>query len=174
MQKILAARSLFDAEPLVRKDALLALSEMPATSESEAAVLAMFSEERNYADPWIPTAVVAAAAKGDVAFLTAAAGAKPAAKFAAPLAETIRVVAEHFARGPEHQRVGDLVTALGTGEPAVADATITGLLAGWPAAKPPQLSADAIANLSKLLTRLSPNGRMKVVALGKRHAAGGR
>ena len=98
VEKILAARSLFDGEPLVRKDALLALSEMPATPAGEAAVLSMFAEPRNYADRWIPIAVVTAAAKGDVAFLTAAAGAKTDAKFAPQLGEVVRIVAEHFAR----------------------------------------------------------------------------
>ncbi|HEX4000391.1 MAG TPA: PVC-type heme-binding CxxCH protein [Pirellulales bacterium] len=174
VEKILAARSLFDPEPLVRKDALLALSEMPATPASEAAVIQMFSEERNYADRWIPIAVVAAGAKGNIAFLTAAARAKvkPEAKFAPRLTEAIRIVAEDFARGPDHQHVADILRALSGSDATVAEATVAGLLAGWPAAKPPELSADSIEGLSKLLGRLSPSGRMKVVALGKLWHAG--
>ena len=151
-EKIVAARSLFDREPLVRKDALLAVSEMPATAASEAAVLAMFAEKQNYADRWIPVAVVAAAAKGADTFLTAAAAAKPDAKFAPELGDTVRTVAEHFARDAEgREHIGDILAALSAGDPTVADAATSGLLAGWPAAKPPQLSPKTIADLSKLL-----------------------
>ena len=156
----------------MRKDALLALSEMPATPASEAAVLAMFAEPRNYTDRWIPIAVVTAATRGDVAFLTAAAAAKPDAIFAPRHSEVVRTVAEHFARGPSHKFIGDILAALAVGDPAVAEATLAGLRAGWPAANPPELTTDTIASLTKLLTHLPAGGRMQVVALGKLWNAG--
>lgn len=172
VEKILAARSLFDAEPLVRKDALLALSEMPATPASEAAVLAMFAEPRNYSDRWIQLGVVAAAAKGDVAFLIAAPGTKPDADFRPQFNEVARTVAEHFARGKTHESVGGILSALAVGDAGVAEAEVTGLLTGWPANTPPALSGDTMASLAKLLARLSPSGRMQVVALGRLWKAG--
>ena len=166
--KIVAMKLLSDKEPLVRRDALLALAEMPRLPAAANAVLAMLSETRNHEDRWIPIAAIAAAAASDDAFLVAAAGSKPDASFQTRLVAAVRVVAEHFARGKSSERVEPLLDALAAGNPAVAEAILSGLVAGWPkVGDAPKLSDASITNLGKLLAKLSPGGRSQVIALGE-------
>ncbi|HEV2972968.1 MAG TPA: PVC-type heme-binding CxxCH protein [Pirellulales bacterium] len=166
--KIVAANLLRDSEPLVRKDALLALAEMPRSSAASAAILAMLSERPNFDDRWIPTAAICAAVASDDAFLAAAAGSKPDATFRPHLVEAARVVAEHFARGNSGERIAPLLDALAAGDPPIAEAILAGLVAGWPKTDAPKLSDASIVDLGKLLANLGPGGRSEVIALGER------
>jgi putative membrane-bound dehydrogenase-like protein len=77
LQTILSANLLADADMQVRKSALLAISEIPATSSGlsdrvGAAVFAMLGKKENTDDRWIPDAAVIAAARHDAGFLRAA------------------------------------------------------------------------------------------------------
>ncbi len=167
--KIVAMKLLGDKEPLVRRDALLALAEMPRLPAAAGAILTMFSESRNHDDRWIPTAATAAAAASDNAFLAAAAASNPNADFQPRLGAAVRVVAEHFARGKSSERVAPLLEALAAGNPAIAESVLSGLVSGWPrAGDAPKLSDASITNLGKLLARLTPGGRSQVIALAER------
>ena len=88
--------------------------------------------------------------------------------FEPQLAEAARVVADHYARGGERRQVGRLLAAMADGNPAVAEAILSGFGAGWPAAQPPKFSGESTALLTKLLARLSPSGRSQLIALGER------
>jgi putative membrane-bound dehydrogenase-like protein len=60
-----------DPDPKVRLAALLALSELPPSNQSGAAVLSMLQEPVNAEDRWIVDAAISAAARHDAGFLTA-------------------------------------------------------------------------------------------------------
>ncbi len=167
-ERIVAAKLLADAEPLVRKDALLALADLPSSPKAADAILAMHAESRNYEDAWIPTAIACAAAASDDSFLIAATGAKPDSPFRPALTKTVRVVAEHFARSPETRDLAPLLAALPSADPAIGEAVVDGLAAGWPNKKIPELSDRSIADLTRLLATLGPSGRPQVVALSQR------
>ncbi|HEY2148161.1 MAG TPA: c-type cytochrome, partial [Pirellulales bacterium] len=173
VKKIVATKLLNDKEPLVRKDVLLALAEMPRSEDAAHDVMTMLSEPRNYNDRWMETAAICAAAASDSAFLANAAGSDSPPAFESHLARVARIVAEHFARGRSNdeksaERVAPLLDAMASGNPAVSEAILTGFVAGWPNTNPPKLSADSIQHLTKLLGRLSSGGRSEVVALGER------
>ena len=68
---ILSGKLLDDSDGQVRLAALLALSELPASDEAGAAILAMLKEVQNARDRWIPNAATAAAAHHDAGFLKA-------------------------------------------------------------------------------------------------------
>ena len=79
LSAVLESKLLDDADPHVRKTALLACSELPPSDAAAAAVLAMLQEPRNAEDRWIPEAATSAAAQNDGGFLKAAlASFKPA------------------------------------------------------------------------------------------------
>ena len=68
---LLKSNVLNDSDAQVRKSALLALAEMPATSEAGAAVYATLIERENLSDRWIPDAATIAGSRHDVGFLRA-------------------------------------------------------------------------------------------------------
>lgn len=173
VKRLLAAGVLKNKDPLVRKDALLALSEMPASEDAALEISAMLSVPENYKDRWMETAAICAAAANDAEFLAKAAGGDHPPEFETHLAKVSRIVAEHFARGrsgdeKSGERVAPILEAMASGNPAVSEAVLTGFTAGWPSAAPPKLSKAATEHLSKLLSRLSGSGRSQVVALGEK------
>ena len=72
LEAILSGKLLEDSDPLVRKAALLACSELPASDAAASAVLAALQETRNAEDRWLPDAATSAAARNDAGFLKAA------------------------------------------------------------------------------------------------------
>ena len=138
-----------------------------------AAVVAIFAEPRNYEDRWIPQAVISAGAANPMSFLIAAARARRRTR------NSSRICALPCARWPSISpaatvagRLGPVLDCLATGNPAVSEAALSGFMAGWPGSKPPELSQKMIDDLSQLMAHLGPEGRMEVVALGKRWKAG--
>ncbi len=166
----------------MRKDSLLAIAEIKevsqgcenfkSPSDQSSAIVNIFAEPRNYEDRWIPLAVISAGAAQPESFLIAAARTKADAKFEPFLCIAVRAVAEHFARSESRQTVGLVLDYLADGNPAVSEAALAGFMAGWPGSKPPELSQKMIDDLSQLMAHLGPEGRMEVVALGKRWKAG--
>ena len=75
---LLSARLLEDADALVRREALLALSEMPPASRVGEVVWRALSRPENASDRWIPDAATAAAARHAAGFLAAALRETPA------------------------------------------------------------------------------------------------
>ena len=68
-----------DADAMVRKDAFLALSEMPPSDSAGAAIYAEMHQKQNAEDPWITDAIAFAAAQNAGGFLQAAFASHPAA-----------------------------------------------------------------------------------------------
>jgi putative membrane-bound dehydrogenase-like protein len=165
---ILAAKSIANPDATVRQEALLALSEMPASKEAAAAVMAGVLDPKNAGDPWIPSALVAAAARSDMEFLLAAMAAKPAKEVESTYTKTIRVVAEHLARQAPDGAAPKLLAALQSAEPMSAEPLLAGLAAGWPRTRKPVLDDAASADFSALAAKLPPSGVTQLAQLAKR------
>lgn len=69
---ILSGKILSDPDMQVRKEALLAMSEMPASEAAGAAIFQALSQRDNAADRWVSDAGAIAAARNDASFLKAA------------------------------------------------------------------------------------------------------
>jgi putative membrane-bound dehydrogenase-like protein len=165
---LLAAKSLTDDDPHVRLEALLALSDMPGSREAATAIVALLQEPRNTTDRWIPSAAISAAAPSDLEFLEAAAAAQPKPEVEGTLAEAVRVIAGHLARKPSPQAPGRLLAALGRARPAVAEALLAGLAAGWRASDKAVLDKKGEAALAALPGKLTPGGLLQLAALVER------
>ena len=82
---LLEAKSADDADATVRLEALLALSEMPASKQAAEVVSKSVLDPKNAGDQWIPSAMIAAAARNDLDFLLIAATAQPSKEVEANL-----------------------------------------------------------------------------------------
>jgi putative membrane-bound dehydrogenase-like protein len=129
LRAVLDGKLLDDADPHVRKAALLACSELPPSEAAAVAVLAMLQEPRNSEDRWIPEAATSAAAHNDAGFLKAAlASFKPAAS-----ASTDQPSAANLIPNSSFEELTDgrpngwrTTTHSGRGELTVADVGRTG------------------------------------------------
>ncbi len=165
---VLAAKSLSDPDAAVRLEALLTLAEAPGSAAAATAVAATLHDPKNAADPWIPSAVVAAAARSDVEFLAAAASTGPSRGAESLYTKTIRVVAEHVARQAADGTPAKLLTALKSADPASVEPLLAGLAAGWPLAHKPNLDEAAQADFESLATKLPPSGLLQLATLARR------
>jgi putative membrane-bound dehydrogenase-like protein len=165
---ISVAQCLRDDDPQVRLAALLALSEMPAERQTGMQLVGVLQDPRNTADPWIPIATIAAAARNDRMFVLAAASAKPRPEGEKVVATAVRVVAEHLARQAPANLAQEIIGNLLVAQPPVAEATLAGLAAGWTAGKPVPFDAQAETDLKVLAPRLTPVGVLQLTALLQR------
>jgi putative heme-binding domain-containing protein len=164
-QSILAARLLDDADPQVCLTALVALADCPPAPGVGEAIVRVLADPENAADRWIcEAATCAAAANGEPFLIALAAAREPAAK----LAEAAAVVAEHRARSGLADSIDWLIGPLATMDPRLSDAVVRGLAKGWPAGRPPALAAGTAEKLAALATRLSLEGRSRLVRLAVR------
>src|SRR6185437_12592595 len=176
VKAILAADVLKDRQPLVRRAALLALSEMPATKEAGAAVHALLMVPENDKDRWIPLAATCAAARHDIGFLTAAltngrrkpTGTDSTRLVTSAARQTLRVVAEHYARGDTHGSLSDLLKLLKDANPVDTDMLLEGFAAGWPKGNTPKLDDSSRDALVALMPRLGANGQLHLATLAGR------
>lgn len=165
VQAILKAKLLKDREPLVRRAALLALSEMPPSKEAGIAVHELLMSPENDKDRWIPPAATCAAARHSTGFLAAA----PAAKTNTDaVRRVVRIVAEHYARGENIGDISDVLNRLKNAESADADVLLEGLAAGWPKGKTPKLDETTRDNLVAVMPRLGSNGQLHLATLAGR------
>ncbi len=151
-QALLASGLLRDRDAQVRLAAMLALSDLPASSEAGAAIFAVMTSDRYHQDRWIQDAIVSAAATNADGFLAAiaASGKKPDGNGL----DTMRIVASHYGRTGPIDSVGSVIATLTDADPTVADAILTGLSSGWPADKIPTMTRALEADLKKLIGAL--------------------
>jgi putative heme-binding domain-containing protein len=168
---ILSAELLKDREALVRRAALLSLSEMPSSKDAGAAIHALLRTTENEKDRWIPVAATSAAARHHTGFLAAVLTEKANSD---ALRRIVRIVAEHYARGDNTDSVADLLTRLKDATPADADVFLEGLAAGWPKEKTLKLDDRTSNELVALMPRLGPNGQLHLAALAGRWGLGSR
>jgi putative membrane-bound dehydrogenase-like protein len=165
VEAILAADVLRDREPLVRRAALLALSEMPSSKSAGTAVCAMLVAAENGKDRWVPLAATSAAARHDVGFLSAVLSQKGNTD---AVRRVVRIVAEHYARGDAADSVAELLARLKNADRADTDVLLEGLAAGWPKGKTPRLDERTQEELATLMTRIGPNGQLHLASLAGR------
>ncbi len=165
VKALLQAGVLKDREPLVRRAALLALSEMPASKEAGAAIHALLLVPENEKDRWMPLAATSAAARHDAGFLAASLTARTNT---AAIRRVMRIVAEHYARGDATNSVASLLEPLKDADAADADVFLEGLSAGWPKSKTPMLDDATRDALVAVMPRLGTNGQLHLAALAGR------
>jgi uncharacterized protein len=162
---ILRANLLKDRDALVRRAALLVLSEMPASVEAGAAIHSLLLVGENASDRWIPQAALCAAARHATGFLAAALTSKANSE---AVRRVMRVVAEHYARGDATSTVAALLPRLKDADATDADVLLEGLAAGWPKDRTPKLDEATHDTLVALMPRLNANGQLHLAALAGR------
>ncbi len=126
---LLNGKLLNDDDALVRKAALLALSELPPSDAAASAVLAALQTPGNAEDRWIPDAATSAAARNDAGFLRAAlASFKPTASTSTERPSSANLIPNSsFEEVADGRPVGwRASTHSGRGELSVADIGRTG------------------------------------------------
>jgi putative membrane-bound dehydrogenase-like protein len=163
---IVGSGVLGDADPRVRRDALLALAERPGTEAAAKAVAALLNDPANAADRWIARAAIVAAAREPGAFLAGAAALKPTDATRPALVAASRTIAEHLAR--RGGDVGPALAALATADPAVTRATLAGLAAAQAADRAPADADALVAQLKALFDAADLPAKLDVVTLARR------
>ncbi|MBX7075574.1 MAG: ThuA domain-containing protein [Pirellulales bacterium] len=171
VERLLASGALDAEQPTVCLAALLTLAEMPASDDAARALAGLLRHDAVAKDRWLPTAAIAAAARCDLAFLLAAAVRD---KTAAPpaLAEAVRVVSRHWAAGDDHARIGELVVALSSSEPAIAGAAIGGLAGGWSGREAVELNEEQLGALNRLMGLVDVEGQLTLAKLTQQWGIG--
>lgn len=162
---ILASAALEDADFTVRLAALLAAAESPSRADLGERLAAFLASEDNAGDRWLPMAATAAAAANDLEFLLAA------AKRDSPLkawSDSVRVVAEHYARAAPADSIGRLLAGLDANRAGTTALILDGLVAGWPEEAPPAAPALLTRHLRRLLQELPADRRLNLLRLARR------
>ncbi len=143
-----------DADAHVRLEALLALSELPASPRAAAAVTEVILTPVNARDPWIPDAAAMAGAKQGPAFLRDLLGRRlPPATDSATMAgvrRTVQKLARHHAIPMDAATVVSFIELVPNVPAPVAIGVLAGITQGWaeentPAFTPAQRTALAAA-----------------------------
>jgi putative membrane-bound dehydrogenase-like protein len=140
-----------DADAHVRLEALLALSEVPASPRAAAALADVITHPENARDAWIPDAVAMAGVKQGPEFLRGLLGRRVPANDSVAVAgmrRAIQKMARHYAAAAEPATVVSLIESVPQANPALATALLDGIAQGWPEERPPQLSGEQRAALA--------------------------
>lgn len=148
-----------EADPKVRKAALLALSELPPGAGG-AFALARFLPHTADSEVASP-ALLAAVAVHHRALLAAVADLPDRAALL-PLVES---AARAFAASGDYTGLDGALAAAARAKPGVAARVVAGLAAGWPAAKGAQLNADGEKAIGALLPQLPATDRGRLLKL---------
>jgi len=170
---MIEANILNDADAQVRKEALLALSEMPPHGMAGAVVLSVLSQERNINDRWITDAATAAAAQNDSGFLLA--GLQNSrrldeanSEIAAGMYRVMQRIARNYAARGSGEGLVMLLNGLRRATPDASDALLEGLISGWPQDQPPTFEASERAQLTQVMNELPEEVRDRLLALSQR------
>lgn len=163
---ILDAELLADSDPFVRRDALLALAEMPGSPRA-ATALAAFANNPHSADRWTLDALTSAASKSDFDFLGNILGSGPMDDAIIPNASKVtKIISNHWARGEVNsERFAALSKSMR--DSRTNSAIMGAIVEGWSEAKATALPLDESSEraLADLLPRLDASAQMKLAAL---------
>ncbi len=165
--QLLSAGLLEDKDPLIRKDALLALSTCPPSAAAGEAIAELLMDPDNAGDRWISMAATIAGARNDVPFLIAAATKQYPETSREAVVESVRTIAEHYARGRDASRVDAVISAFKNAEMPFVEAVTSGFLAGWPKGHPPEKSPKLTAALVRLIKDAPLATRTNVLLLAE-------
>jgi hypothetical protein len=160
-----------DADAGVRLEALLALSELPASPRVATVLLDTLFEPTNAADAWLPDAVAIAGAKHGQGFLTEVLTRKAPndrAEVAAGLAAAARILTRHHAASADASLATTLIDTAAGVDSARATAVLTGLAEGWPDERPPALTPQQRATLTTAAGRMPADARPLLVKIAER------
>ena len=171
VSRIVQAGVLEHDDPLVRRDALLALGEMPASPPAASALIALLGDPATSNDAWLSLAITSAAAASDYEFLSSILQPLPSDVPAELASSVTRVVAEHFARGNSSARVTELLASLERASTLVAVHLLLGLEAGW-SGDPPQLDEVGWQRLANQAASTAPTVRVRFASLADQWGVG--
>ena len=157
---IQASGVLKDADAQVLLAALLALADMPSSTDAARSVIQVLvndtTKDRDLAD-----AATAAAAAHAEHFLK-----EIGQKNMVPPA-IVAIVAEHLARGPESKEWFAILARLKDMSPETSEAVLAGLAKGWPKGRKLELTAEMEKGIVQLFPKLSANGRGNLLRLSQ-------
>jgi putative membrane-bound dehydrogenase-like protein len=165
---IVASGLLQDADSQVRLAALLALADLPASTDAAQAIFATLQDQATLRDRWLADAATSAAAVNAEGMLQIAAGDEGEVSGNSQLLEIIQRVAEHYARGGPAESVGGLFARLPKASPEFAASVVAGFSRGWPRDKAPKIDKQLDASLVALLTKLPGGSRGQLAAIADR------
>lgn len=129
-----------DADPGVRLEAVLALSELEPSAGARAVLLETLFTPVTAADPWMPDAVAIAAAPHGLDLAVEITTRKLPADDEAVrkgVATTVQLLARYFGREADADVAARLFEAIASTDATRAAAALTGLAEGWPDEQPP-------------------------------------
>ncbi len=165
-----------DADPGVRLEAVLVLSELPPSAESRAVLLDTLFAPVNAADPWMPDAVaIAAGPHGVDLALEILTREVPDAHddVRKGVATTVQLLSRYHAREADAGVAARLFDAIGTTDPARAVAALTGLADGWPDEQPPAFTSTQQERLKAVAASLSGDARALLPKVAERWGTDG-
>ena len=147
-----------DADPKVRLQALLTVSELPASPRAAASVSAALLTPSNARDAWLPDAAAMAGAPQGPDFLAELVRREvPSDSVAvAGIGRAVEMMARFHAAEGEAAAMVTLVSAAPDATPALASALLDGIAEGWPEERAIALSAEQRAALRAAAGRASP------------------
>jgi hypothetical protein len=158
-----------DADPGVRLEAILVLSELPASARGAAALRDLVSVPSNVRDRWLPDAFAIAAAKQapDLALeLLQTRLAATDSAYIAGVRTVVQFMARYHARERNTAAIVQLLAAVPQANPQLAEGVFAGIAGpaqdqrpwrvewrtdpgGWPQEQPPTLTAEQRATLAR-------------------------
>lgn len=158
-----------DADPKVRLEALLAVSELPSSPRVAATVGEILRSPVNLQDPWLPDAGAIAGARQGLDFLLDLVADAPRedSTATAGLARATHLMARfHASDGDVEAAVSIVQAATAVAEP-VGVAMVEGIGAGWPEGDGPSLTAEQRTRLARA-SRMAPHLADALADLGER------
>ena len=160
-----------DADPGVRLEALLVLSELPPSERAAAALMDVLFVAQNARDPWIPDAVGIAGAKHGLNFLTQVIERRAPNNDRAVITGIARAV-DVMTRAQSVQAdpavAVRLIELVPRADAAVGKGILDGMAAGWPANRPPALTPEQRTALAAARMGASADLAESFTALARR------
>lgn len=153
-----------DKNAQVQLMALLALADMPPSSDAAEAIRSVFAAASG--DRLLADASIAAAARHDIYFLKSVV--KNSGKGDSPSPNALAIIAEHYARGLPAETAPAFVASLGTAKPEIVEPVLSGMTKGWPRNKPLELSEESDKALVDLLGKVPAGSRGALINLSLR------
>jgi uncharacterized protein len=173
MDYTIGSAVLQDADSGVRLEALLVLSELPASPRASAAVTEVLRVPANARDAWLPDAAAIAGARQGPAFLAellarSFPGGDPDAL--AGVARAVGRMARYHATAANPAVAVRLIEAVPELQVPLAEALLAGFADGWPFERPPSLSPAQRQALAEAARRASGDLAEAFAALAERWA----
>lgn len=164
---LLSSNVFADADEQVVLAGLLALSDMPESQQAGQGLAELANDSRIMSDPHLRDALICAAARHGLSFLSSCLEGDDLGD-EAPLADTLRIVAEHLARSSLNiSKLEQLLASLSQAEPSLIQPVVAGLADGRVDESREPLSGKAESLLMALLEGADTEALGPLLRLGK-------